>query len=192
MSDQLAAAAAELETVYRRIESTAMANVPVLNRALAVQAVGMTRTEAGLACVLVTPWFINLVLLPEALAPSVQPGTKSRVALPGGVFEFIQSHHDELGPHRMCSLMSPVFEFEAQADAVAMAEAVLGEILAPQANADLEDADMLAVWEGRLPQINDKPDAASEAGSVPETGKKQKHVSRRAIFGLRPTEEAAT
>ncbi len=190
--DACAAAAAELERVYRHIEATAMADVPILNKALSVQCVGMTRTGADMLCVLITPWFINLVLLPDRLSPPVQPGTKSKAMLPGGVFEFIQSHHEELGPYRMCSLLSPVFEFEAQTDAVTVAEAILAEVLAPQETEDLADSDMVAVWEGRLPQINAVTDEeAQESPDALEIAQEPKLLSRRAMFGLRPTEEVA-
>lgn len=195
MSDAIeacAAAAAELERVYRHVEVTAMADVPILNKALSVQCVGMTSTGAGKLCVLITPWFINLVLLPDGVSPPVQPGTKTKAALPGGVFEFIQSHHEEIGPYRMCSLLSPVFEFEAQADALTVAEAILAEVLAPQETEDLEDSDMVAVWEGRLPQINAvEQEEAHESPDALEIAQEPKLLSRRAMFGLRPTEEVA-
>ncbi|KAB1083004.1 [NiFe]-hydrogenase assembly chaperone HybE [Neorhizobium galegae] len=192
MSEQdqiLAATSTRLVDAFRRIEATAMADVPILNRKLSVQCVGMSVFGQEVLCGLITPWFINLVLMPMAVSVPMRTGAKTRIALPGGIFEFIQSHHNELGAYRMCSLLSPVFEFDIQEDAVTVAQAILAEVLAPQVEAEIEDAGMLAIWEGRLPE----PEAAEPEGTpVEELDDEPKLLRRRAMFGLRSTEEAAS
>ena len=63
---------AGLEAVFRRIATTRMRGVPVLNPALSVQAIGFgpdplrTAPDAAptMLGVLVTPWFMNLLRLP--------------------------------------------------------------------------------------------------------------------------------
>jgi len=162
--------------------------VPILNRKLSVQCVGMSSFGQEYLCGLITPWFINLVLLPMAVLAPMRTGAKSRIALPGGIFEFIQSHHDDLGAYRMCSLLSPVFEFDSQEDAVTVAQTILAEILAPQVEEEVEDADMLAIWEGRLPE----PEAIEhEVAPVEKLDNEPKVLTRRAMFGIRTSEEAA-
>lgn len=192
MSEQyeiLVATSTRLAEAFRRIETTAMADVPILNRKLWVQCVGMSAFGQECLCVLITPWFINLVLMPMAVSVPMRTGAKTRIALPGGIFEFIQSYHDELGAYRMCSLLSPVFEFDIQEDAVTVAQAILTEVLTPQGKAETEDADMLAIWEGRLPE----PEAAEpEVTPVRELDDEPKLLRRRAMFSLRSTEEAAS
>ncbi|WP_208246159.1 [NiFe]-hydrogenase assembly chaperone HybE (plasmid) [Rhizobium sp. T1470] len=192
MSEQdeiFAVTSTRLADAFRRIETTAMADVPILNRKLSVQCVGMSAFGQECVCVLITPWFINLVLIPMALSVPMRTGAKTRIALPGGIFEFIQSHHDELGAYRMCSLLSPVFEFDTQEDAVTVAQAILTEVLAPQVEAKAEDAEMLAIWEGRLPE----PEAVEpEDTTVEKLDDEPKVLTRRAMFGIRSTEEAVS
>lgn len=192
MSEQdqiLAATSTRLADAFRRIEATAMADVPILNRKLSVQCVGMSVFGQESLCGLITPWFINLVLMPMAVSVPMRTGAKTRIALPGGIFEFIQSHHDELGAYRMCSLLSPVFEFDMQEDAVTVAQEILTRVLAPQVEAETEDADMLAIWEGRFPE----PEPVEPEGTpVLGLDDEPKLLTRRAMFGRRSAEEAAS
>lgn len=129
-----------LEQVFAHIAATRMQGVPVLNRALRVQAVGFapqSDADGGewLLGVLVTPWFMNLVCLPLALhgADAVVPGVgqKVRRQIGGEHFEFIGAHEDGLGAFACCSLFSPMFEFVDQMAAVATAAEVLQLLRAP-------------------------------------------------------------
>ena len=111
-------------------ERERMGGVPILNPALRVAAVGMRGHGETWACGLVTPWFINLMLLPGA--PEIAQawsgfsiGTKVSHDFPAGTFEFLCGADEALGPYRMCSLFSPVPEFENQEAALAAAEAAL-------------------------------------------------------------------
>lgn len=176
MSEDAAEIVRNIEAVFRRIETTAMAGVPLLNTALKVEAADVRETGDGWLVALVTPWFMNLMLMPRANAATPAPaGTKSLVALPGGAFEFIQAHDDALGPYRLCSLFSPMFEFADQDAAVATAREIL-ELVCAGAEADDEDRDMVAIWQGRLPEPP-QPKAAPA------------RLSRRSLFGLPPGDE---
>jgi [NiFe] hydrogenase assembly HybE family chaperone len=179
-----AAKTALLEGFYGRIADSPMRGMPMLNPALGVEAVGMQPWQDEWLCVLITPWFMNLVLLPgEVAAIVVQVGTKSRVALPGGVIEFIQSEGEHIGPHRMCSLFSPVFEFKSMDDAVLTAQAVLEQLL-EQPEAESDDG-MLAIWEGRMEEAEAK--AVADQLQSRNEGKEsvaEPKLSRRALFGL--------
>lgn len=116
-----------LEAAFRKIELERMADLPILNPELRVQAVGFRQWQDYNLGVLITPWFMNLVLLPlQADEASVlQPGTKNEHDFPSGSYEFIAAHEDGIGPYETCSLFSPVFEFEDQAAAVATATMVM-------------------------------------------------------------------
>lgn len=132
------AAAATLTTVFREIYRERMSDVPILNEALEVEAVGFEAIDAGVLGVLVTPWFMNLMLLPAEKDDFAgqQPGEKTIVPLPAGDYEFIAGSEDGIGDYRMCSLFSPVFEFADHATAVATAEAVMtGVLTAPEPDA---------------------------------------------------------
>lgn len=124
-------AAETLTTVFREIHRERMADVPILNEALDVEAVGFVAIDAGVLGVLVTPWFMNLMLLPtgEGDFAGQHPGEKTVVPLPAGDYEFIAGSEDGIGDYRMCSLFSPVFEFGDHATAVATAEAVMAGVL---------------------------------------------------------------
>ena len=120
-----------LESVFDGIRAERMAEVPILNDALRVEAVGFREFGDNFLGVLVTPWFMNLMLLPgEAGAwDEDRPGEKLRHTLPAGDFEFIAGHEDGIGHYRMCSLFSPMFEFADHEAAVETAAAVMEGVL---------------------------------------------------------------
>jgi len=92
------------------------------------------------------------------------------VTFPAGRFEFIQGHGGDIGAYRSCSLFSPMFEFADQEAAEATAREILA-LVTEEHEDDTEDRDMVAIWEGRLPD----PPAPVEAPPV---------LSRRRLFGL--------
>src|SRR5487761_2351136 len=98
-----------LEACFSAIEKERMADVPILNPVLRVRAVGTRGWQGQWLTALVTPWFLNLVLMPADLAAAkasgradaMTVGTKRMVALPAGQFEFIDSHDEVLGAFAM-------------------------------------------------------------------------------------------
>lgn len=125
-----AALTSVVEAAFERVAAARMHGVPILNPSLRVAAVGMRPVEDGWLCALVTPWCINLMLLPASSteAASLASGTKVKRHFPAGVFEFTAGWEDGLGPYQMCSLFSPVLEFENQEAALIAAEAALGAV----------------------------------------------------------------
>ena len=116
------------------IERERMADVPILNASLAVEAVGFREWENQCLGVLVTPWFMNLMLLPldvDEQTGEQHSGDTSTVSFPAAEFEFIYGEEAGIGGYRMCSLFSPVFEFEDHAAAVATAKSVLEQLMTP-------------------------------------------------------------
>ncbi len=105
-----------------------MAGVPILNPALRVEAVGFRPWQAHWLGVLVTPWFMNLLLMPRLESAHWSPvaeGETRTLMFPAGVFEFIGGHEPAVGDYQACSLFSPMFEFADHGGALATAEAVL-------------------------------------------------------------------
>lgn len=190
--DHSQAVAARLEFVFQRIERTAMAGIPILNPALCVSAVGVRQWQGEWLAVLVTPWFMNLVLLSSGdgqARPRVPTGTKEHVSFPAGRLEFIQAYEEELGCYRMCSLFSPMFEFADQESAQEAGRQVLAELFNREAEED-EDGDMVRVWEGRLPEeeasaLDEVETAGTPASSQPAG------LTCRWLFGLGDKEETA-
>ncbi|WP_260291394.1 [NiFe]-hydrogenase assembly chaperone HybE [Sedimenticola hydrogenitrophicus] len=121
-----------LEGLFRHIEKSRMVGVPILNPALRVQAVGFRPWNGYQLGVLITPWFMNLILLGEGedgrLAER-RPGEKISHAFPSGLYEFIVAEEPALahnqGRYQACSLFSPMQPFDSQELAVATA----GEIM---------------------------------------------------------------
>ena len=133
LTQRSAALAARFDEILR----TRMAGLPMLNPALRVEAVGfeLLPPDAGDAAsptalgILLTPWFMNLVLLPvQPVDGTSAVGRARMLRLQGRALAFIGAHEPAVGAFAACSLFSPVFEFARQADALAMAQAVLAEL----------------------------------------------------------------
>lgn len=141
-----------LDTVFTRIQHERMQGVPVLNTALRVQCVGFRAWQTHCLGVLITPWFMSLMLLPcesdewEAL----KIGDKVTQVFPSGAYEFIVAEEEDLGRYLSCSLFSPVFEFEDQEAAVATAEAVMSGLMEEE-NRELlsmREKEIESIWHG--------------------------------------------
>jgi len=116
-----------LEAAFRRIEAGTMADVPILNPALHVEAVGFARWQDHWLGIVITPWFMNLVLVPGASVSwqSVAPGLRLFRNFPSGDFAFLGSVEAEVGEFQSCSLFSPIGQFASQAEAREVAFAAL-------------------------------------------------------------------
>jgi [NiFe] hydrogenase assembly HybE family chaperone len=134
-----------LEAAFNEIQQTRMHDVPVLNPALSVQALGFLRYQQDWLGVLITPWFMNLLLLPEpdSTWQTQAPGSKFSRTFPYGVFEFTMANEAQLGVYAVCSLFSPMFQFEGQAAAVAAAKAALQGLLTSPATRAVSRRDLL-------------------------------------------------
>lgn len=116
-----------LEAAFRRVERERMAGLGVLNPALRVEAVGFARHESHWLGIVVTPWFMNLVLAPGEAASwrSVPSGKRLFQKFPSGDFAFLGSVEPEVGEFQSCSLFSPMAQFAGQDSARAVALAAL-------------------------------------------------------------------
>lgn len=125
-----------LETVFNGILETRMRDLPVINPALSVQAVGFNLFNEDCLGVLITPWFMNLLLLPgpDSSWREQPPGSKFEQSFPYGTFEFTLAHEAQLGTYALCSLFSPMFQFDNQSAALGAAQSALqGLLTAPAA-----------------------------------------------------------
>lgn len=131
---QLQALTRGLERHFRHVAQTRMVDLPIVNPALAVEAVGFTRTEAGCLGVLITPWFMSLVLLPcegdDWLDLPIGSEVHHRFA--SGSYAFQIAGDEHTGRYQTCSLLSPLLEIGDQASAVAVAVAALEALHDPR------------------------------------------------------------
>ena len=128
-----------LAEFYRDVHARKMADVPICNERLAVEAVGFRPCGALALGVVVTPWFMNVVLAPrgDALLPAASPGATMPVILPAGRIDFVVGALDDFGPVWTCSLFSPMDEFADQDGARATAAAAIAALTdSPDVEAD--------------------------------------------------------
>ena len=136
--------AARLEAAFREIHVGRMRGIPLLNEALAVRAVGFRAHDGHLLGVLVTPWFMNLILAPgvDDDWSALVSGAKELIAFPSGLYEFTAVHRAvqvpgaDLPPYKACALFSPMFEFSTMQQAIDTAEATLRGLLDPTLHPD--------------------------------------------------------
>lgn len=129
--------AAAIEANYRRIWETSMHDMPFVNPALSVAAVGFRRHEGDWVGAVVTPWFLNLFVLPGGgtLWTDLASGDRIRIAFPVGELEFIADYDPggEIPACQYCPLFAPVSQFATQEAAVAAADAALTALFAAPA-----------------------------------------------------------
>ncbi|WP_347989179.1 [NiFe]-hydrogenase assembly chaperone HybE [Methylomonas sp. AM2-LC] len=134
-----------LEQTFNYILTSRMQDLPLLNSVLRVQAVGFMRVNQDWLGILITPWFMNLLLMPGADNAGITqlPGSKFERAFPYGSFEFTVAHEAQLGNYGVCSLFSPMFEFENQAAAFTAAQSALQNLLANPSPRAISRRDLL-------------------------------------------------
>lgn len=108
-----------LEAVFRDIERTRMGGLPILNTHLAVEATGFAAWQGHWLGALITPWFLNLVLVPGAQGewPSAAEGERIVWKLPAGECGFYGSFEPAIGEYHASSVHSPMTRFADQAAA---------------------------------------------------------------------------
>lgn len=149
----MSAPPARLQATFEMIAATRMADVPIVNPRLRVETVGFRLWQGFWVGVLVTPWSINLVVLPgadEQLEP-LRLDEKRAWIFPSGTYQFMGLNEPQLGPCHMCPLISPVAEFTAHEEAVTLAREIAASLFAEVEEGtarDLALADM--VEEARL------------------------------------------
>lgn len=121
-----------LVEAYRVVDGR-MRGLPIHNPRLSVEAVGFRRHDGVLVGALVTPWFLNVVVVGPALPPR---GEAVELALPGGRFQLRPT--DEGVPHLALPLLSPMNAVANAAAARAVAVEALRLVLEGEPNGDAE------------------------------------------------------
>ncbi|MDR2244526.1 MAG: [NiFe]-hydrogenase assembly chaperone HybE [Burkholderiales bacterium] len=98
---------------FEQIGHTRMQGLPFLNPVLRVEAVGFQPWQEFWLGVIVTPWMMNLMLLPREPEhwPTIERGERLHYRFPAGDYDFIMAHDETLGEYMMCSLFSPMQQF---------------------------------------------------------------------------------
>jgi [NiFe] hydrogenase assembly HybE family chaperone len=123
-----------------RLAHKRMQGLAFVNPALDVEAVAFAPWQGHWLGVLVTPWFMNLILAPRdatAWTP-LALGERRSYPFPAGAFDFIGAIDDVAGEYQMCSLFSPLLHFDDQETARLVA-GLAREALFDAANAEKAD-----------------------------------------------------
>jgi [NiFe] hydrogenase assembly HybE family chaperone len=121
---------ADLVARYEAIYEDRMQDLPIVNSKLSVEAVGFEQWEDQDLGVLITPWFMNLVLLPDSQRLVDLPqGEQIECRFPSGPCELTVYHDEELGSYLAAVLFRTVADFPDQDIARAVAEEALANLL---------------------------------------------------------------
>ncbi|MDP1648112.1 MAG: [NiFe]-hydrogenase assembly chaperone HybE [Rubrivivax sp.] len=147
-----------------------MQGLGFVNPALEVEAVAFEPWQGHWLGVMVTPWFMNLVLLPRdrRLWQTLPVGAKRKLPFPAGIYEFIGADDPAIGEHQTCSLFSPMHDFEGQAAARLVAR-LAREALFDAANAEAPE----------YPQADLSPVTPAEAAHAESPAAPVAPVSKR-------------
>lgn len=117
---------AEITHAFLRIEQNQMQGLPVCNSKLTTEIVGLRRFEQYWLGTLITPWTLQLLLLPASVeAESLEEGDHRTFQFPRGDVVFMASGNPDLGVYLACSLLSPVHDFPSQESIRGTAEEVM-------------------------------------------------------------------
>lgn len=117
LSPEDAAKVEKLVAVFKWIAETRMKDMPLVNPAIEVEAIGFRRWENWLAGILITPWFMNFMLLPTdpAQMAGKSAAHKEDLELPRGLVKFTIGDVEEIGLYLASSLYSPMRDFNDHA-----------------------------------------------------------------------------
>jgi len=168
-ADPMAVRVAALVAAYRLIAERDMADVPICNPALSVEALGFRpfgsgQGEGWFGC-MIAPWFLNAVLIPRDPAQwaDLRDGDKAEIALPSGAYHVTASRVGALGTLAVIPLVSAMNVFTSQDEARSAAMLALDQLM-------------------RAPEPQ-KPEPQTPEQTKPEQKKDAKPVlSRRSLF----------
>lgn len=129
-----------LEAHYRQLWATQRDALPSPNESLQVAAIGFSRVDGDWLGVMVTPWFLNLMLLPGGgnLWGDIPAGQRRYLELACGTVQFIADDDSELGPYQYCPLIAPVSAVADMATARQAALDAMATVATPPAPSVVE------------------------------------------------------
>lgn len=125
----VATAVADLVGHFEKISRERMRGLPIVNTRLDVEAIGFGYLGEHQLGVLLTPWFMNLLILPGTDEWSeLARGSTVEWPLPNGNCDFTICRDDTLGTYLTAVLFRTVVDFPDQGTARAVAEDILGRL----------------------------------------------------------------
>lgn len=141
-----------LVRAYRHIGDERISGLPIYHDKLSVEAVRFQAWEGRLVGVLITPWFMNLVLFPGGgeECPDLSAGSATEWEFPSGTYQFRTSVVEGVGVHLSAVLFSNVKAFADQDTARAVAREVMTRIFEERAGLNATGANRMLAEEGVL------------------------------------------
>lgn len=128
----MAATTAKLEQHYRAVLNERMRDMPFVNPELEVEAIGFRDFDGHQLGVLLTPWFMNLVLLPGSDDwDDYAQGSACRWSLPEGSYDFNVCRDRDLGVYMTAVLFRSVSDFPDQGTARSIALEIMQRLFEP-------------------------------------------------------------
>lgn len=120
---------------FRNVAAGKMQGLPIVNPALEVEALGFTPGDDGHETgVLITPWFMNLVILPATDEWDALPaGAIVDWSLPSGGYDMTVCRDEALGTYLTAVLFRTVTDFPDQATAREVAAEIVAALARPAA-----------------------------------------------------------
>ncbi len=177
-----------LEHTFTGILNEQMQGIPILNSAIKVQTLGFQVYQGRVLGIIITPWLMNVVLLPKADEDwsNMELGHKQPQQFPSRTYKFMVNDIDGIGPCQTHSLYSPMRDFASHEQAVNAAQDFLDKLMVEKklSEEDRVDEDLLGrVMRGEeTPEIKLDDFNVSEpviAGSAPVRGQSDMKVQVR-------------
>lgn len=113
----------KVEQAFHQIQQNQMQDMPFINPALSVKAIGFCPFEGDWLGVLLTPWTLSILLLPgpNRTWQAFTVGDKVGLKLPAGDYPFTYGWLPQLGNYFACSVQSPVRQIPSQPEAMRIA-----------------------------------------------------------------------
>ena len=94
-----------LENAFNIIYKERMNDVPIINDKIEVRAIGFQQWQKSYLCIMITPWFMNLMLLPGETEnwDDKKETTSSKHTFPSGNYQFLVGFEPAIGKYQMCS-----------------------------------------------------------------------------------------
>lgn len=154
------AVAEQLQQTFEDIEREQMAGIPILNPMIRVETLGFQEYQGRLIGVVLTPWMMNLLMLPNAGDEweRLELGSKQPHDFPSASYTFMVNEFEPLGRCLTHSLYSPMNEFANQDHALAAAQAFLDTLMVerdPNAPPPVDEALLGRIMRGEeTPEVN--------------------------------------
>ncbi len=176
----------KLESAFEWIYRERMADIPITNDIIGVHAIAFQHWEQCYLGVMITPWFMNLMILPQSAEDwsDKQEQANESYSFPSGRYSFLTGFEADIGKYQSCSLFSPMFEFADDEAAIETAEIIMKELMNNEhiEQGDINAEDVEKIWHGE----EQKPDLETQLKEdVPVNAEKaNRKMSRRQLLGL--------